>query len=108
MRPRRRYIAFEISGTKMGKNDVIEVLKYSFRLLLNSELNRRLFKLVFYEASSQRGLLRCGHKQVDEVKTALTGKEKIGNKRVSFRILGVSGTIKAAKRKFLAPPQAKG
>lgn len=107
MRPRRRYIVFEISGARMGRNDAIKALKSSFRLLLNSELNRGLFKLVFYDARSQRGLLRCGHKQVNEVKTVLTGKEKICNKRVSFRVLGVSGTIKAAKRKFLVPPQAK-
>ena len=85
MRPRRRYLVFEISGARMGRNDAIKALKSSFRLLLNSELNRRLFKLVFYDARSQRGLLRCGHKQVNEVKTVLTGKEKICNKRVSFR-----------------------
>ncbi len=108
MRPRRRYIAFEIIGAKMGRNDVVKALDLAFRGAHDLELNRALLKLVFYEASSQRGLLRCGHKQVDEVKAAMAEIKKIGEKRASFAILGVSGTIKAARRKFLTAPQAKG
>jgi len=107
MRPRRRYIAFEITGAKMGRNDVAKALDLTFRGTPDLGLNRALLKLVFYEAGSQRGLLRCGHKQVDEVKAIITGR-KIGEKKASFNILGVSGTIKSAKRKFLISPQAKG
>ena len=106
MRPRRRYIAFEIIGAKMGRNDVVKALDLTFRGAHDLELNRALLKLVFYEASSQRGLLRCGHKQVDEVKAIITGRE-IGEKKASSKVLGISGTIKAAKRKFLIPSQAK-
>lgn len=105
---RRRYIAFENLGVKIGRNDIIKALNRSLHHLSGSGPNRALLKLVYYDASSQRGLLRCGHKQVNEVKTAIEGRKKIGDKGVSFRTLGVSGTIKAAKRKFLVPSQAKG
>jgi len=103
MKPRRRYIAFEITDAKMSRNEAIKALNLSFRRLPDSELNRSLLKLVFYDASSRRGLLRCGHKQVSEVKAVITGTEKIGNKKINFKVLGVSGTIRAAKRKFLIP-----
>jgi len=105
---RRRYIGFENLGAKVGRNDVFKALNRSLHHLSGSEPNRKLLKLVFYDADSQQGLLRCGHKQVNEVKTAIEGEKKIGDKGISFRVLGVSGTIKAAKRKFLAPSQAKG
>ena len=105
MKLRRRYIAFETTDAKMSRNDVIKALNRSFRRLPDSEFNLALLKLVFYDANSRRGLLRCGHKQVSEVKAVITGTEKIGNK-IPFKVLGVSGTIRAAKRKFLIPLQA--
>jgi len=107
MRPRRRYIAFEIIGAEMRRNDVVKALDLTFRGVPDLELNKVLLKLVFYEVDSKRGLLRCGHKQVDEVKAIITGKE-IGDKKASFKVLGISGTIKAARRKFLPSSQAKG
>jgi len=106
VRPRRRYVAFEIVGARMSRNDAVKALDLAFRGAPDLELNRALLKLVFYDASSQRGLLRCGHKQVGEIKAMIIGKE-VGKKNVSFEILGISGTIKAAKRKFLTPSQAK-
>lgn len=106
MKLRRRYIAFEITDAKMSRNNVIKALNHSFRRIPDSELNRALLKLVFYNASSRRGLLRCSHKQVSEVKAVITGTEKISNKKIHFKVLGVSGTIKAAKRKFLVSFQA--
>jgi RNase P/RNase MRP subunit POP5 len=107
MRPRRRYIAFEIIGAEMSRNDVIKALDLAFRGTPNLQPNQSLLKLVFYDAGSQRGLLRCGHKQVDEVRAAITGGE-IGEKKASFKVLGVSGTIKTAKRKFFALSHTKG
>jgi RNase P/RNase MRP subunit POP5 len=40
------------------------------------------------------------------VKAIISGKE-IDEKKASFKVLGISGTIKSAKRKFLTPSQAK-
>lgn len=51
--------------------------------------------------------MKCGHKQAGDVKAAMARIKKIGEYRASLVILGVSGTIRAARRKFLAR-QAKG
>ena len=107
MRPKRRYIAFEVVGSEIGKNDVIEALDITFGKNNVLEFNKGLLKLIFYDPGAKLGLLRCGHKQVDAIKTIVTRVE-IGDKPPSFKVLGVSGTIKAARRKFLANSQAKG
>lgn len=59
-------------------------------------------RLIFFEAPSQRGLLRCGHGLVDEVKAGMGEAGGIDGKKARFAILGVSGTIRAARRKFLS------
>jgi len=47
--------------------------------------------------------LRCEYRQVGELKAAMASTKKIGGREASLVILGVSGTLKAAKRKFLGP-----
>ncbi len=105
MRRKRRYIAFEfIGGASKGDiswaiNNVLHARKL--------EVDKKMLKLVLYDTDSRRGLLRCGHRRVNEVKAAMLSVKKIGGKEASFLILGVSGTIRAAKRKFLGPVQPK-
>ncbi len=102
MRQRRRYIAFELVGKGASEGDIMLAISLSLHTH-NPAFDRRMLKLVFHDVSSRRGLLRCGHRQVDEFKAAMASITKIGGGEASFVILGVSGTIRAAKRKFLAP-----
>ena len=53
-----------------------------------------------WEEKNQRGLIRCNHKQVEYVRVALALIDRIGDVQVIPFTLGVSGTMKAAKRKF--------
>lgn len=101
MKQRRRYLAFEFRG-RASRADVSRVI--NSLCALNPKIDRAMLKLVLYDVRSRRGLLRCGHRQVDEVKASVSGAKVIGAKGVSFKVLGVSGTMRAAKRKFLALP----
>lgn len=101
MRLKRRYIAFELIG-ESSKKDIswtINHVLYARKV----GVDKTMLKLVFYDTDSRRGLLRCGHRQVNEAKAEMLNVKKVGGKEASFVILGVSGTIKAAKRKFLEP-----
>ena len=99
MRPRHRYVAFDVSG-RFSRNEVARAITNSLRS--SQDLgDTSALRMIFFEASSGRGLLRCGHKQVVQVKTAILKLKQIGDRDVSFSVLGVSGTIRAAKRKFL-------
>jgi RNase P/RNase MRP subunit POP5 len=59
-------------------------------------------RLVLYDVGSGRGLLRCGHLQIEALMDKLVRVDEIMGEKVKLGILGVSGTIKAAKRKFLS------
>jgi ribonuclease P/MRP protein subunit POP5 len=101
VRRKRRYIAFELT-CEASKRDISWTINQVLHVR-KLEVGKTMLKLVLYDTDSRRGLLRCGHKQVNEVKTAMLSIKNIGGKEASFLILGVSGTIKAAERKFLVP-----
>lgn len=101
MRRKRRYIAFELIG-EASKRDISWTINHVLHTR-KMEVDKTMRKLVLYDMDSRRGLLRCGHRQVNEVKAAMLSIKNIGGKEASFVSLGVSGTIKAAKRKFLGP-----
>lgn len=47
-----------------------------------------------------RGIIRTNTKSVDQVKTALTMIEKIGNQKAIVKTIGVSGMLNKAKNIF--------
>ncbi|TDA33275.1 MAG: hypothetical protein DSO03_00650 [Hadesarchaea archaeon] len=87
-RVRRRYIVLELKD--QGEKSWHE----EWRILLekNPSLKHPLLKLI--PLHPRLVLLRCGHKQVEGLKRLLASWEGV-------EVLGVSGTMKGAKRKFL-------
>jgi len=104
MRPRRRHIAFEVLGAKLSRSEATRAILNSLRGS-SDFVDVGVVRLILYDAGSGLGLLRCGHKQVTQARAAMAKLKRIGGEEVSFNVLGVSGTIRAAKRKFLAPPK---
>jgi ribonuclease P/MRP protein subunit POP5 len=105
MRQRHRYIAFEVVGAGVDRSDLVKV----FNSLSNKVRHPGdpVPRLALYDVSSGRGLLKCGHMQVDALKSAMAGIDRIRSKMVTLKILGASGTIRAAKRKFLTLPKQR-
>ena len=54
-----------------------------------------------WDAQLQRGIMKIGHKHVDEIKAALTLASKINDIDVIFRSLGVSGILRKAESRYL-------
>jgi ribonuclease P/MRP protein subunit POP5 len=103
LRPKKRYLAFRVVGDEAVSRD--EVVRGIWREALSflgearsSELH--LWVLNFDE-ERQEGFLVCGHRSVGEVRAVLTLIGELGGKRVVVKPLGVSGTIRALKRRFL-------
>jgi RNase P/RNase MRP subunit POP5 len=99
MRSRSRYVAFSVSG-KFSRSEIIRAIVNSLRSSQDLE-DVGAVRMIFFEAGRGHGLLRCEHKQVPQVKAAILRLKRVGKRDASFCILGVSGTIRAAKRKFL-------
>ena len=94
MRQKRRYVAFELAGPGFGRSEIVRALRTS-----SPEAPP---KLVLYDENSKKGLLRCALAELEHLKKSLPKIDRIGGENVSFNIIGVSGTIKAARRKFLS------
>ncbi len=54
-----------------------------------------------FKPKLQKGIIKVGHKSVDELKMALSLIETINNKKVIVKSIGVSGILKKAKERYL-------
>ena len=106
LRDRRRYIAFQVlSESKINFNDLSNSIWHSILNLLGergaAESEIWISKTI-YDEEKQIGLIRCSHLSVESVRAALALIERIGDVRIVVKVLGISGTIKAAQAKFFS------
>lgn len=105
MRQQKRYIVFEvISENPVMYNDIISSVWNSmlgFLGELGSSEARIWFVTGLYDDKTQRGVIRCRHDSVEKVRAVLSLVQIIGESRSILKIIGVTGTIKAAKNKYL-------
>ncbi|HDH41146.1 MAG TPA: ribonuclease P protein component 2 [Candidatus Altiarchaeales archaeon] len=103
LRERNRYIAFEvISDSDIGREDVVKAI-WSSVLRFLGELNasRTSLWVMDWNDEKREGILKVNHKSVDEVKAALALVKEIDGKRVIFHILGISGTVRKTRERYL-------
>jgi len=109
LRGRTRYLAFDaISEQKILLDDLINTIWHSVLNFLGEVgTSRASIKIIkdTYDDKRQMGILRCSHDDVENVRSALTLIQRIGDTRVILRVLGISGSIKAAKMKFFGEPR---
>jgi ribonuclease P/MRP protein subunit POP5 len=105
LRLKKRYIVYQvISENKIEFSDIVNAIwnsLLSFAGELNASLSRIWIMKDTWDEEKQIGIIKCAHTAVELVRASLILINRIGESRVLIRILGVSGTIKAAKRKFI-------
>lgn len=89
---RQRYIAFETEKNS-SKEELEKVIREAGQELGLSPLPW----LILFDQETNEGLVKCDHLQVDKLKNELKKTDKF-----KIRILGVSGTIKKVRQKFLS------
>ena len=109
LRGRTRYLAFRVtSEEKILLQDLINTIWHSLLNFLGERGSSRAnIKIIrdAYEEGKQMGILRCSHEEVENVRASLALIQRIGDTRVVFTILGISGSIKATKMKFFEEPK---
>jgi len=90
---RKRYVAF----MALGDSSRAEISRLVSEV--KSKQNCQSVKFIGFDKTSGFGILLCGHLELPAVKSMLS-QVKTGGK-TELKILGVSGTIRAAKRKFV-------
>lgn len=97
LKERKRYILFEVNSSQgIEKGKVGEqVNKICLRFL--GELGMAKAGVQFlpetYNKRTGKGIIRVGHKYVDEVKAALALIDKMDGKKANVNVLKVSGVI---------------
>lgn len=106
LRPTRRYIAYQIiSENKVDYDGLLNAIWHSILNFLGefgaSEAEIWIVRNL-YDDRKQSGMIRCSHKYLERIRAALSLIERVGDTRVIVKVLGVSGTIKAAKMKYFS------
>jgi ribonuclease P/MRP protein subunit POP5 len=104
LRERNRYIAFElISDVKFRRDEVVNaVWNSALGFLGESGMARSSLWLMDWDEKKQRGILKVNHVSVEQVRAALALLKDINKKNCIFHALGVSGTVKKTREKFLS------
>lgn len=106
MRNKKRYLAFEVRSQKpLTREDVISLVGGAMGEMYGacgaSRADLWVVKVWQCGENVIKGILRCNRDEVDTVRSALPIINRFKGGRVVVHTLGVSGTIKAAKRKFV-------
>ncbi len=109
LREKNRYIAYQVvSERKLIFPDLNSAMWNSmlnFLGELESAKARIWIMKDTYNEEKQTGIIKCSHDFVEHLRAALILIQRIGDVRVAVKVLGVSGTMKGARTKFI--PQEK-
>ncbi len=110
LRNKKRYITFEaISTIPLTREDVISVV-WESSLNFHGENKTSKFELwimkiwnckSFNDKTITKGIIQCNRKEVESVRASISLINKFKGRPVVFHTLGISGTIKAAIKKFI-------
>jgi len=104
LRFKRRYIAYRVLSEKEVDFKELSIAMWNSMLDYLGEkgvAESRVWVLKStYDAEKKMGLIRCIHTGTENVRAALSFVQKVGDQSVVIQVLGLSGTIKAAKQKF--------
>ena len=109
LREKSRYVLFKIYSTRTFNRK--EVSKAIFDAIFQflgedtaSELS--LWFIRWYEDSNM-GILKVEHNRVDKIKTTLSLIKEISGSKVLITSIGVSGTLKKLRKKYLSKEKPK-
>ena len=105
LRQPKRYVVFEVvSEHPIAYQDLVNAVWNSTLNFLGEAVAsevRPWFIVNMYNSQTQKGILKCAHNAVEQMRAALALIAIVGESRCVVRILGVTGTIKAAQEKYM-------
>lgn len=106
LKEKKRYLAFEIISKSKIKafSEISKAIWASTLSFSGTKGAARMGIWVIsekYNPEKQRGLIRTGHKTMDELKASLTLIKQIEEQPVIVRSIGASGILAKAEKKYL-------
>lgn len=107
LRSHKRYVIFEvISEHPIIYNDLVNAIWNSMLNFLGEvESSEAMVWFIqnLYDEKNQKGVIKCRHDFVESIRAILSLIQTVGETKVIIKILGVTGTIKSARNKYLLP-----
>jgi len=100
---RRRYLALKVvSEQPVNGRDVMDAV-WNAILKLFGEYGASQANLILIEYNQQKSsaILRCSHTTVEMVRASIASVTEINGKPAVTHVLGVSGTLRALRKKVL-------
>ena len=103
LREKNRYIYFQViseEGEEFSYPDLESAVWNTMLDFLGEEgVSKTSIWLLkdSWDSKKQTGVIRCNHKSVQDVVASLGLIDRLGDNRITFKILKVSGTIKSIK-----------
>lgn len=106
LRSQKRYIAFEVISEQSVKYEDLTNAILGSAISFLGELGSSEAKIWLiqnlYDAETQRGIVKCSNDYVEHMRAVLSLITFVGETKAVIRIIGVTGTIKSAKIKYLS------
>ena len=104
LREKKRYLAYEvIASQKIPFQDLTNAMWHAILNYVGemgaAEAGAWIMKNEWNEEKST-GMIRCNHTAVEKIRAALALLNRVGDAPIIIRVIGVSGSIKAAEKKY--------
>ncbi len=98
---RRRYLSFQILSEGRFKEKVVEeaIMRGILTLYGMKGLSQANPQLIEYDAEEKKGILRCSHTQLRQVRASLAYITNLEGLSTSINVKRVSGTLRALRRR---------
>ena len=100
---KKRYIGFKLVSDRVhSRREVLTLVLDELHAMRGDHEKMMRVRLLDYDVEKGVGMLLCDHKSVEKVRDAFNSIQSKSQGTTIIQMVGVSGTIKALKRKFLS------
>ncbi len=100
LKEKKRYLAFEVKAdTELAHKDARQAIRNEMSKLVGDIGMAKAGLMFLDDWKDNKGILKVNNKSVDEAKAALTMLQKINNKKVIVKSIGVSGILNKIRQK---------
>lgn len=100
---RKRYVGFRLaSDHPYTRHQVVNLIFTELSTIKRNHDRNTRIRLFDYDGEKALGILMCDHRSVQQIRFLVRQINTNSEGQITMQIVGVSGTIKALKRKFLS------
>ena len=100
---KKRYIGFRLVSDRVhSRREVLTLVVTEVDAMRGDHERMMRVRLLDYDGEKGVGMLLCDHKSVEKIRDAFNTIQRKSQGTTTIQTVGVSGTIKALKRKFLS------